>query len=168
MPREDDDAEPTQFIPPDAAPEPATDPAGQASPPVDQAGQDEPGQAGQGGAGPAGEPGQAYPGYPGQAYPGYLPPGYGVPPGYPLPGYPLYDPYGRPLSDKSKVVAGVLGIVLGGLGVGRFYTGHVGLGVAQLLVSIFTCGFGHLWGLIDGILILTNGGTDAQGRVLRD
>ena len=81
---------------------------------------------------------------------------------------PEYDQFGRPLSDKSKMVAGLLGILLGGLGVGRFYTGHTGLGVAQLLVTLFTCGVGGLWGVIDGILILVNGGTDAQGRVLRD
>jgi TM2 domain-containing membrane protein YozV len=99
----------------------------------------------------------------------YYPPGYQVPPGYaPPPGYPMYDAYGRPLSDKSKIVAGVLGIALGGFGVGRFYTGHTGMGVAQLLVTIFTCGLGHFWGLIDGVLILANGGTDAQGRILRD
>ena len=36
------------------------------------------------------------------------------------------------------------------------------------LVTIFTCGLGSIWGLVDGILILVNGGTDAQGRVLRD
>jgi TM2 domain-containing membrane protein YozV len=110
------------------------------------------------------EPGTpAYPAYP--AYPS----GYQVPPGYSAPpGYPQVDAYGRPLSDKSKVVAGVLGITLGGLGVGRFYTGHVGLGVLQLVVSLVTCGLGHFWGLIDGILILANGGTDSEGRILRD
>jgi TM2 domain-containing membrane protein YozV len=78
------------------------------------------------------------------------------------------DQYGRPLSDKSKVVAGVLGIALGGFGAGRFYTGHTGMAIAQLLVTLVTCGLGHFWGLIDGIMILANGGTDAQGRVLRD
>jgi TM2 domain-containing membrane protein YozV len=79
-----------------------------------------------------------------------------------------YDAYGRPLSDKSKVVAGILGILLGGFGVGRFYTGHIGIGVAQLLVTLVTCGLGHFWGLIEGIMILVNGGTDSEGRVLRD
>jgi TM2 domain-containing membrane protein YozV len=128
-------------------------------------------------------PAPAYPGYPipaTQPPPGYgqQPPygqqaGYGYShgstPGYPQqPGYATHDPYGRPLSDKSKVVAGVLGIALGGFGVGRFYTGHVGLGVAQLIVTLATCGLGHFWGLIDGILILVNGGTDAEGRILRD
>ena len=80
--------------------------------------------------------------------------------------YPPQYPAG--LSDKSKVVAGILGILLGSLGVGRFYTGHTKIAVLQLVVSICTFGLGGLWGLIDGILILVNGGTDAQGRPLRD
>src|SRR5690349_5894011 len=101
--------------------------------------------------------GQGYP-QPQYAYPA-VPPGYGVP---------QVDQWGRPLSDKSKVVAGVLGIALGGFGAGRFYTGHTGLAVAQLVVTLVTCGLGHFWGLIDGILLLINGGTDAQGRVLRN
>ena len=79
-----------------------------------------------------------------------------------------YDPTGRPYSDKLKLVAGLLGIFFGGFGVGRFYTGHTNIGLAQLAVTIVTIGFGALWGLIDGVLILVNGGTDAHGRPLRD
>ncbi|KRV47584.1 hypothetical protein AQ490_06740 [Wenjunlia vitaminophila] len=75
-----------------------------------------------------------------------------------------YDPYGRPYSDKSKTTAGLLQIFLGCFGVGRFYTGHTGMAVAQLL----TCGGLGIWALIDGIIILTSGTvTDAQGRPLR-
>ena len=75
-----------------------------------------------------------------------------------------HDPKGRPYSDKSKIVAGVLQLFLGTLGIGRFYVGSVGVGVAQLL----TCGGLGFWSLIDGILFLTsNDRTDAQGRVLR-
>ncbi|MEV3874567.1 TM2 domain-containing protein [Streptomyces sp. NPDC049906] len=75
-----------------------------------------------------------------------------------------YDPMGRPYSDKSKIVAGVLQLFLGGLGIGRFYVGSVGVGVAQLL----TCGGLGIWALIDGILFLTsNDRTDKHGRVLR-
>ncbi|GHD44830.1 TM2 domain-containing protein [Streptomyces longwoodensis] len=75
-----------------------------------------------------------------------------------------FDPQGRPYSDKSKIVAGLLQIFLGGLGIGRFYVGSVGVGVAQLL----TCGGLGIWSLIDGILFLTsNDRTDKQGRVLR-
>ena len=102
---------------------------------------------------------QQQPQYPGYQQPGY--PGGG-------PGYQQVDQYGRPLSDKSKMVAGLLGILLGGFGAGRFYTGHTGIAVAQLIVSLITCGIGSIWGLVDGIMILINGGTDAQGRVLRD
>jgi TM2 domain-containing membrane protein YozV len=108
------------------------------------------------------QPGYPVSGYPG--YPGYPPP----PPGYPAGFAPQYDAYGRPLSDKSKVVAGVLGITLGGFGAGRFYTGHTGIAVAQLVVTLVTCGLGSFWGLIDGIVLLTSGGTDAHGRVLRN
>ena len=82
--------------------------------------------------------------------------------------YPPQPGIPQGVSDKSKVVAGVLGILLGSLGVGRFYTGHIKIGVLQLVVSVCTLGLGGLWGLIDGIMILVNGGTDAQGRPLRD
>ncbi|GAA4684824.1 hypothetical protein GCM10023347_45010 [Streptomyces chumphonensis] len=116
-----------------------------------------------------GQPGQ-YPGQPGQ-------PGYGYPQAPPAPGGVApgqytgdpnapygYDPYGRPYSDKSKITAGLLTLLVGSLGIGRFYTGHVGIGVAQLL----TCGGLGIWALIDGIMTLTkNDATDAQGRILR-
>ena len=42
------------------------------------------------------------------------------------------------------------------------------IGVLQLVVTIFTFGFGGLWGFIDGILILTGNVPDAQGRTLRE
>jgi hypothetical protein len=75
-----------------------------------------------------------------------------------------YDAYGRPYSEKSKIVAGVLQLALGGFGVGRFYMGDVGIGLAQL----FTCGGFGIWALIDGIMLLTgNSATDSDGRILR-
>ncbi|MGY1437140.1 TM2 domain-containing protein [Streptomyces reniochalinae] len=130
------------------------------------------------------QPGYGYPQQPGQnpynqppGQPGA--PGYGYPqqqPMAPMPGQysgdpnaPYgYDPYGRPLSHKSKIVAGVLGILLGSFGVGRFYTGHIGMGIGQLAVSICTLGLGGLWGFIDGIIFLTSTDrTDSDGRILR-
>jgi len=65
------------------------------------------------------------------------------------------------------VIAGILGILLGFFGAGQFYRGNIGLGIAQLVVSVVTCGLGSLWGLIEGILVLVNGGTDSEGRQLR-
>ncbi|SCG49392.1 TM2 domain-containing membrane protein YozV [Micromonospora halophytica] len=81
---------------------------------------------------------------------------------------PPYPQYPQGISDKSKVVAGILQILLGGFGVGRFYMGDTKTGVIQLVVTLVTCGIGSIWGLIDGILILVNGGVDGQGRPLRD
>lgn len=82
---------------------------------------------------------------------------------------PPYQPqYPGGVSDKSKVVAGILGILLGGFGAGRFYIGDTKTGVLQLVVTLVTCGAGALWGFIDGILILVNGGVDSLGRPLRD
>jgi TM2 domain-containing membrane protein YozV len=69
-------------------------------------------------------------------------------------------------SDKSRVAAGLLQIFLP-FGVGRFYTGHAGLGVAQLLLVAITCGIAALWPIIDGIVLLAAGGTDSLGRRLR-
>jgi hypothetical protein len=79
-------------------------------------------------------------------------------------------PYGRDpatgeaYSDKNKVVAGVLQLVLP-FGVGRFYTGHVGTGVAQLLLSFI--GIGVVWAFIDGIVLLAGHPRDPRGRPLR-
>jgi TM2 domain-containing membrane protein YozV len=92
------------------------------------------------------------------------PPGYPVPPGWPT----AVDAYGRPLSDRSKVTAGLLGIFFGSIGLGRFYLGYTGMGVAQIAVTWLTCGIGGLWPLIDAIMILTGKVPDAQGRILRD
>jgi TM2 domain-containing membrane protein YozV len=73
------------------------------------------------------------------------------------------------LSSRSKVAAGVLGILLGWLGVHRFYLGFPGIGILQILVSIVTGGVGgFIWGLIEGILCLTGQMRDVDGLPLRD
>ncbi len=90
-----------------------------------------------------------------------------VPPGPPMPrpsvgSVPVaYGP------RKSRIAAGVLQLFLPG--VGRLYTGHVGLGLAQMAVALATCGYGAIWSFVDGILILTgNVQTDATGRPFRE
>ncbi|MCG7609114.1 MULTISPECIES: NINE protein [Mycobacterium] len=118
---------------------------------------------------------------------GYPSPGYPPPAGYPPPppGYAPYPspygdpsaPYGRhpitgePFSDKSKVVAGLLQLLglFGLVGIGRIYIGQTGLGVAQLVVGLVTCGLGAvIWGIVDAVLILTDKVRDPYGRPLRD
>jgi TM2 domain-containing membrane protein YozV len=67
-------------------------------------------------------------------------------------------------SDRYRVVAGVLQIVLP-FGIGRFYTGHNQVALAQLLTMFI--GVGVIWCIVDGIMLLAKGGLDANGRQLR-
>jgi TM2 domain-containing membrane protein YozV len=76
---------------------------------------------------------------------------------------------GMPFSDKSRMVAGLLQIFVGSFGVGRFYTGHIGIAVAQLVITLISCGtLGWCWPLIDGIMMLMGKVPDATGRPLRE
>ena len=75
--------------------------------------------------------------------------------------------------QKSKLAAGLLGIFLGYLGIHNFYLGYTGKAVAQLLISLLSCGIGAtvsaIWGLIEGILILCgNISVDGKGVPLKD
>ena len=76
-------------------------------------------------------------------------------------------------APKSKIAAGLLGIFLGAFGVHNFYLGYTGKAIAQLLITLLTCGFGafisSIWGLIEGILILTGSiNVDGNGNPLAD
>ena len=79
--------------------------------------------------------------------------------------------------QKSKLVAGLLGIFLGALGIHRFYLGYNTIGIIQVVVSVVvgipTCGIAtaavSIWGLVEGILILTGSiNRDAKGVPLKD
>lgn len=100
-------------------------------------------------------------------YPAFLapppPPMAPPPPAYPQ-GYAMPPQLAYQYSDKSRVAAGLLQILLP-FGVGRFYTGHTGIAVAQLLTVCI--GVGAIWSMVDGIILLANGGTDPYGRPLR-
>ena len=82
----------------------------------------------------------------------------------PLPPPPAASPFGAaPYEPKQKLVAGLLGIFIGGFGVHSFYLGFTTKGIIQIVVTLVTCGLGSIWGLIEGILYLVNGGKDANG-----
>lgn len=61
--------------------------------------------------------------------------------------------------EKSKVVAGILGIVLGGFGAHRFYLGDMTGGIIRLALSL-CFGLGALVGLIEGIIYITKSDED--------
>lgn len=76
-------------------------------------------------------------------------------------------PLGMVKSNKSRVAAGILNVILPGIG--RMYLGYAAHGVLQLVLAICTGGILHIWSLIDGIIMLTGGlKLDGYGRVLED
>lgn len=72
----------------------------------------------------------------------------------------------QPLSDyeNKRILAGIMGILFGSFGVHNFIYGYTTKGIIQILMStilaIFTCGISaiaaYIWGLVEGILILTD------------
>ena len=96
------------------------------------------------------------------AQPQYAPPPqqqYAPPP-------PPYAPQYAPpvMSTKSRTVYVLLAIFLGGLGIHNFYAGRTGSGIAQLLITLISCGYGSfitwLWAIIEACAVTTDG----QGR----
>ena len=59
---------------------------------------------------------------------------------------------------KSRITAGLLGILLGVVGAHRFYLGYKGLGWIMLLITAVSLGQAWfvpaIWGAIEGILYL--------------
>jgi TM2 domain-containing membrane protein YozV len=64
-----------------------------------------------------------------------------------------------PNQSSKRVVAGVLGILLGALGIHKFILGYTTQGIVMLLLTIITCGLAGwiigIIGLIEGIIYLT-------------
>jgi hypothetical protein len=139
----------SQPTPPPAGPPAPSQPPYAGQPPY-------PGQPPYQGA-PGQYPGQpAYQGAPGQ-YPGQ--PAYQGAPGQ-YPG--AFQPQLAPVGNKSFLTAWLLALLLGFLGVDRFYLGKVGTGILKLV----TLGGLGIWSLVDLILLLTNQTKDKQGYKL--
>lgn len=70
---------------------------------------------------------------------------------------------------KQKIVAGILGILIGSLGIHSFYLGNSKKGIIQIVASVFTCGLLGIWGFVEGIMILVGSiKTDAYGLPLTE
>ncbi|MGO4103353.1 TM2 domain-containing protein [Leifsonia sp. YAF41] len=68
----------------------------------------------------------------------------------------------QPVSQKSFVATWLLAMLLGTLGIDRFYLGKVGTGILKLITL---GGFG-IWALIDLIIVLAGATRDKQGLPL--
>lgn len=93
-----------------------------------------------------------------------------------------YNPYtGAPLSgidpQKSRIAAGLFGMLMGTFGVHNFYLGNTQRGLIQILVATLgaplTCGLSTvavwIWSLVEGVQILEGKiKMDANGIKLKD
>ena len=60
----------------------------------------------------------------------------------------------RHQQENKKIIAGILAILVGYLGIHKFYLGYTKEGIIQILLNLL-CGLGSLIGLIEGIIYLT-------------
>lgn len=86
-------------------------------------------------------------------------------------GIPYYTP------QKSRLIAGLLAIFVGSLGIHNFYLGYNDRALLQILLttvgSFFTCGISAaamaIWALVEGIMIFTGSiAVDAHGVPLKE
>lgn len=69
------------------------------------------------------------------------------------------------MTEKSRVTAGVLGILLGGVGAHKFYLGETGMGILYL---VFCWTFiPEIVGLIEGIIYLTKSDEEFKAKYVK-
>jgi len=61
--------------------------------------------------------------------------------------------FGTVNQENKKIVSGIFAILLGSLGIHKFYLGYITEGAIQLILGLV--GIGGLIGLIEGIIYLT-------------
>ena len=78
----------------------------------------------------------------------------------------VVDDHGNPIPEhqSKRILAGVLGIIIGELGIHKFVLGYTQEGLIQIGISIITCGIGGLIGKIEGIVYLTK----SDGEFIRE
>ena len=57
--------------------------------------------------------------------------------------------------ENKKLVAGILAILIGSLGIHKFILGYTKEGIIQIIISIITCGIAGIIPFIEGIIYLT-------------
>ena len=64
------------------------------------------------------------------------------------------ETFGRDTENK-KMIARILAILIGSLGIHKFILGYNKEGIIQIILTFVTCGFAGIIGLIEGIIYLT-------------
>lgn len=69
----------------------------------------------------------------------------------------VVDDQGNPIPEQQskRVIAGVLAIIFGELGIHKFVLGYTTEGLIQIGLTIITCGIAGIIGIIEGIIYLT-------------
>jgi TM2 domain-containing membrane protein YozV len=57
--------------------------------------------------------------------------------------------------ENKKVIAGIMAILFGSLGIHKFILGYTKEGVIQIVITFLTCGGAGIIGFIEGIIYLT-------------
>ncbi|AZJ34212.1 TM2 domain-containing protein [Tenacibaculum singaporense] len=60
-----------------------------------------------------------------------------------------------PNQESKRIIAGVLGLIFGYLGIHKFVLGYTKEGIIQLIATFITCGFAGIIPFIEGIIYLT-------------
>ncbi|MDE6049058.1 MAG: TM2 domain-containing protein [Paramuribaculum sp.] len=97
-------------------------------------------------------------------------PGFNQPNQSPPPYYNAWaanDAFAEGPNGKSRGIAALLAILLGGLGIHYFYLGKTTGGIVFLLISLFTCGtVASILGLIQGIMMLCMNNEEFERRYI--
>jgi len=62
--------------------------------------------------------------------------------------------------ENKKIIAGVLALLFGSLGIHKFILGYTKEGIIQIVITIVTCGIGGIIGFIEGIIYLVKSDAD--------
>lgn len=97
--------------------------------------------------------------------------------GFAPPPPPGFYPYSMGMEYRSRMVAALLAIFLGTLGIHNFYLGYTSKAITQLLLStvggIVTCGLSvvavEIWSIIEAVMLFSGSiYLDGRGYPLRD
>lgn len=65
------------------------------------------------------------------------------------------EAFSNATGENKKMIAGILAILIGSLGIHKFILGYNKEGIIHIIATFVTCGIGGIIGLIEGIIYLT-------------